>query len=350
MLRDLITQYGPPNDSNTHLYYSALKSSLADEPREEGLLELSLHYRVPGRLFEYQHDPRVIDHLVRELATNYQVDGHAAEWIVKTWAKSMGMYVPPYQPQDQPNQQPVEQQPPQSGSYSPVSPVGSYPGTDGQSYGEYPPPVGTGYQYSSPGDYPPGVPHQWPDQQPYEETGVLIGKKKRSVGYIVAAGVILVVILAAGIFTGYIGLPLNNSDYKNEIDNTTDLLGSDVAHWNTLAVSSTGEAARDAAGVLYQDILSAEERVDSVSWPNNAIKTKYLNSLQKMEGGAKFMSTAEQYLSMPNALEMAKDAGQQIKDGMSGIIDVATEWNPDARETFTQKLEDGVASSNTYLY
>lgn len=50
-LRDLITQYGPPTASNTQMYSAVLKSALANDPREAGLIDISLDKQIPGRLF-----------------------------------------------------------------------------------------------------------------------------------------------------------------------------------------------------------------------------------------------------------------------------------------------------------
>lgn len=97
-LRDLIAQFGPPNDSNTRMYSSVLKSSLANDPREAGLIELSLDTNIPARLYAQKGNPQIIDQLVQELISSQRINSHAAEWTVKTWAKAMGMNVPSYRP------------------------------------------------------------------------------------------------------------------------------------------------------------------------------------------------------------------------------------------------------------
>lgn len=97
-LRDLLVQYGPPNNSNSRMYNSVLNSALANNPREAELLELSIDQNIPARLYAQKGNPQIIAQLVQELITTQRINGHAAEWMVKTWAKSMGMDVPSYQP------------------------------------------------------------------------------------------------------------------------------------------------------------------------------------------------------------------------------------------------------------
>lgn len=127
-LRDLITQYGPPNASNTQMYSAVLKSALANDPREAGLIDISLDKQIPGRLYAQKNNPQIIDQLVQELISSHRIDSHAAEWIVKTWAKSMGMNVAPYQP-------PAKQQFHQQATKPPVSvPNYQHSKTENQSF------------------------------------------------------------------------------------------------------------------------------------------------------------------------------------------------------------------------
>jgi len=102
-LRDLIIQYGPPNYSNTGLYSEIFKKTFTDAPREVDLLELSLDTNIPGKLYEQKNNPEIIELLVKELISSQHINGHAAEWIVKTWAKSLGMKVASYEKPNQPH-------------------------------------------------------------------------------------------------------------------------------------------------------------------------------------------------------------------------------------------------------
>ena len=130
-LRDLLAHYGPPSDSNSQMYSSVLKRTLANDPREAGLLELSIDQKIPTRLYAQKENPQIIDQLVQELIVNQRINSHAAEWIVKTWAKSMGLNVASCQPlvqQETPNPSNFNNQ---QQSYQP--PVNAPPGVQGVS-------------------------------------------------------------------------------------------------------------------------------------------------------------------------------------------------------------------------
>ena len=131
-LKDLIKQFGIPNDSNTQMYSSVLSSALANDPREAGLLQLSLDMKIPDRLNAQKGNPQIISQLVQEITSTQHINNHASKWIVNTWAKVMGMNVPSYQP---PVQQPVPA--PQPVRYQ--NPGSSYPQKNSKvpQYGEY---------------------------------------------------------------------------------------------------------------------------------------------------------------------------------------------------------------------
>jgi uncharacterized RDD family membrane protein YckC len=140
-LKDLIQQFGPPNDSNTRMYSSVLKSALANSPKEAGLIDLSLDEKIPARLNSNLGNPQIIPLLVQELSSRQRIDNQSAEWVVTVWAQAMGIQIPVQQPASQPSVSAPQYQPP---AYIPQTP-----------------------QHPQNGNPPPTPPYQSPDNPQY---------------------------------------------------------------------------------------------------------------------------------------------------------------------------------------
>ncbi|PWR70341.1 hypothetical protein ACKUB1_10405 [Methanospirillum stamsii] len=311
------------------MYSSVLTNALINDLREVGLLKLSINYNIPGRLFSMKNNPDIIDDLVRELESMYHVDGHAAEWIVKTWAKSMGMYVPPYHPPYQTHDpEPMKQ------SQTLTDYPSEYSGQEmsGQGIFQQPAPNNTLNYQSDAGNPEQNDRYQRTNQQEHmpnprtHRHDKPISKNK----YFLILGVILVLGVSIWMIFGFFVTNQVSSDYKKEVGYSNKIIEEDVSHWNYLACSGGGYLAVDAATILYNDVISAEKRINAISKPDNPLKAKYSESLSLIKEGAETHSNMAELLSNPYVFGISRDAGQMILHGTLGIIEVESTWNSDA--------------------
>jgi len=93
IIRDIITHYGPPTESNQRMYSGLMMDLLVDYPRELNLLKIPLEQGLVFRLIkENNKTPFDIlnNQLVNYLYTNVGMDTSAARWSVETWAEAIG--------------------------------------------------------------------------------------------------------------------------------------------------------------------------------------------------------------------------------------------------------------------
>jgi len=95
ILEDMFLQYGPPNESNTRMYYSVVKSALSEDQQRVDLITLSLDTNIPGLLHDNrENSAQYIPQLIQYLSTKHRIDSQSAEWVVQIWAHAMGIQVP----------------------------------------------------------------------------------------------------------------------------------------------------------------------------------------------------------------------------------------------------------------
>lgn len=96
ILRNIVLQYGPPNESTLRMYKGLMQDFLVDYVRELNLLKISLEQGLVFRLIK-ENDKIpfevLLPQMVMFLHTNFGIDKNAAKWAIEAWSEALGIHL-----------------------------------------------------------------------------------------------------------------------------------------------------------------------------------------------------------------------------------------------------------------